>query len=60
MFKLELNGDGILRREVMQEVALYFTSGNYRKNVYWLIGVLICISQNPPKIANVRYFNNLC
>ena len=34
---------------------LYFATGNYHKNVYWSIGVLIYISKYPPKIANVRF-----
>ena len=43
-----------------QSCVLYFASGNYQKNVYWSIGVLMYISKYPPKIVNVRYFNNLC
>ena len=46
--------------EVKSSKKLYFASENYHKNVYWSIGVLIYISEYPPKIANVRYFNNLC
>ena len=56
MFALELNEDGLLRGEVI----LYFASGNYHRNVFWSIGLLIYILEYPPKIANVRYFNNLC
>ena len=60
MFELELNEDSLLRGKVVYEALLYFASGNYHKNVYWSIGVLIYISKYPPKIVNVRYFNNLC
>ena len=61
MFELELNEDSLLRGyKVLEEDLLYFASGNYHKNVYWSIGILIYISKYPPKIENVRYFNNLC
>ena len=43
------------------KAVLYFTSGNYHKNVYWSVGVLIFISKYPPKIGNIKLnFNNLC
>ena len=58
MFELELNEDSLLRGKVVKEALLYFASGNYRKNVYRSTDVLIYISEYPPKIANVRYFNN--
>ena len=58
--ELELNKDNLLSGKVVSEVLLYFASGNYHKNIYWSIGVLIYILEYPPKTANVRYFNNLC
>ena len=61
MFELELNEDSLIRGyKVLEEALLYFASGNYHKNVYWSIGILIYISKYLPKIENVRYFNNLC
>ena len=55
MFDLELNQQGLIRGEVMQEALLYFGFRNYRKSVNWSIGVLVYISQCPPNIANVRW-----
>ena len=61
MFELELNEGSLIRGyKVLEEALLYFASGNYHKNVYWSIGILIYISKYLPKIENVRYFNNLC
>ena len=49
MFELELNEDGLVWGEVASEALLYFASGNYHKNVCYLIGVLIYISEYPRK-----------